>query len=163
NNTLTTTYTERVSDLINNNCKEIPVDVQVSVALKDKEMGRKTLTVSANNSSLAEFTGFDLQLGFSKGRVHIDSNDPLKVDDDFLFSLERREKLRVLVVDTGKAKQSLYLRQAYTSSPDLPFEVTIIPVSAITPEEVAKHEVLVINDVPRLPDKVRDKMDELRR
>src|SRR5207247_10949546 len=163
NNTLTTTYTERVSDLINNNCKEIPVDVQVSVALKDKEMGRKTLTVSANSSALAEFTGFDLQLGFSKGRVHIDSNDPLKVDDDFLFALERREKLKLLIVDAGKAKQSLYLRQAYTSSPDLPFEVSVLPSFGVTPEEVTNHEVVVINDVPRLPDKVRDRLDDLRK
>src|SRR5207247_9841310 len=156
NNTLTTTYTERVSDLINNNCKEIPVDVQVSVALKDKEMGRKTLTVSANSSALAEFTGFDLQLGFSKGRVHIDSNDPLKVDDDFLFALERREKLKLLTVGAGKAKQSQYLRQAYTPSPDLPFEVSVLPASALTPEQASNPEVGVIHDVPRPPGMVPD-------
>jgi hypothetical protein len=35
--------------------------------------------------------------------------------------------------------------------------------SAVTPEEVAKHEVIIINDAPRLPDKVREKMDELRK
>ena len=159
----TRTYTGRVIARIHNYRKDIPVDVQVSVALNDKEMGRKTLTVSANSSALAEFTGFDLQLGFSKGRVHIDSNDPLKLDDDFLFALERREKLKLLIVDAGKAKQSLYLRQAYTSSPDLPFEVSVLPASALTPEEVSNHEVVVINDVPRLPDKVRDRLDELRK
>ena len=103
----TRTYTGRVIARIHNYRKDIPVDVPVTVSLNDKEMGRKTLTVSANSSALAGFTGFDLQLGFSKGRVHIDSKDPLKVDDDFLFSLERREKLRVLIVDAGKAKQSL--------------------------------------------------------
>src|SRR5215510_5119736 len=159
----TRTYTGRVIARIHNYRKDIPVDVQVSVSLNDKEMGRKKLTVSANSSALAEFTGFDLQLGFSKGRVHIDSNDPLKVDDDFLFALERREKLKLLIVDAGKAKQSLYLRQAYTSSPDLPFEVSVLPASALTPEEVSNHEVVVINDVPRLPDKVRDRLDELRK
>src|SRR5207249_7843483 len=156
-------YSGRMIARIHNYRKDIPVDIDVIVSLNDKEMARKKVTVSANSSALAEFTGFDLQLGFSKGRVHIDSNDPLKVDDDFLFSLERREKLRVLVVDTGKAKQSLYLRQAFTSSPDLPFEVAVVPVSSLTPEEVAKHEVVVINDVPRLPDKVRDRLDELRK
>src|SRR5439155_13162609 len=122
----------------------------------------KNLTVTANTVDLAEFTSYDLQLGFSNGRVHIDSNDPLKVDDDFLFALERREKLKLLIVDAGKAKQSLYLRQAYTSSPDLPFEVSVLPASAVTPEEVTNHEVVVINDVPRLPDKVRDRVDDLR-
>src|SRR5438876_9221492 len=159
----TRTYSGRVIARIHNYRRDIPVDVQVSVALNDKEMGRKTLTVSANSSALAEFTGFDLQLGFSKGRVHIDSNDPLKVDDDFLFALERREKLKLLILDAGKAKQSLYLRQAYTSSPDLPFEVSVLNASALTPEEVSNHEVVVINDVPRLPDKLRDRLDDLRK
>jgi hypothetical protein len=133
------------------------------VSLNDKEVNRKNVTISANSSALAEFTGFDLQLGFAKGRVRIEHEDPLKVDNDFLFVIERREKLNVLVVDAGRAKQSLYLRQALTSTQDLPFEVTTITASAVTPEELAKHEVVIINDVPRLPDKVRDKMDELRK
>src|SRR5207244_9165052 len=30
-------------------------------------------------------------------------------------------------------------------------------------EEVSSHEVVVINDVPRLPDKVRDRLDEVRK
>jgi len=159
----TRTFTGRVIARIHNYRKDIPVDVQVTVSLNDKEVDRKKLTISANSTALAEFTGFDLQLGFSEGRIHIDPNDPLKVDDDFLFSLQRREKLKLLIVDTGKPKQSLYLRQAYTSSPDLPFDVTIVPFSSITPEELAKYEVVVINDVPRLPDKAREKLDDLRR
>ena len=110
----------------------------VSVTLNDKEIDRKNVTVSANSSALAEFTGFDLPLGFSKGRVHVEADDALKLDNDFLFAIERREKMNVLVVDAGKPKQSLYLRQAYTSTPDLPFEVTVMISSAVTPEEIAK-------------------------
>jgi hypothetical protein len=45
----------------------------------------------------------------------------------------------------------------------LPFEVTVMTASAVTPEEVAKPEVVIVNDVPRLPEKVREKMDELRK
>jgi hypothetical protein len=159
----TRTYAGRLVARIRNYGKDKPIEVPVSVTLNDKEVGRKNVTISANSSALAEFTGFDLQLGFAKGRVRIEHEDPLMVDNDFLFVIERREKLNVLVVDAGRAKQSLYLRQALTSTPDLPFEVTTITTSAITPEELAKHEVVIINDVPRLPDKVRDKMDELRK
>ncbi len=157
------TYTGRLIARVHNYGKDKPIEVPVTVTLNDKEVGRKTLTVSANSTAIAEFTGFDLPLGFSKGRVRIEGNDPLKVDNEFLFVIERREKLNVLVVDTGKPKQSLYLRQAYTSTAELPFEVTTMPASAITPDEIAKHEVVIINDVPRLPDKVREKMDELRK
>ena len=41
--------------------------------------------------------------------------------------------------------------------------MAVINASAITPEEIGKHEVVIINDVPRLPDNVREKMDELRK
>jgi Mg-chelatase subunit ChlD len=159
----TRTYMGRLVARIHNYDKQKPAEVPVSVTLNDKEVGRKQVTISANSTAVVEFTGFDLPLGFSKGRVRIDASDPLKVDNEFLFSIERREKLKVLVADAGKPKQSLYLRQAYTSTAELPFEVTTMAASAVTPEEVAKHEVIIINDAPRLPDKVREKMDELRK
>jgi hypothetical protein len=157
------TYTGQLIARIHNYAKDKPVEVPVSVSLNDKEVARKTVTVSANSTAVAEFTGFDLQLGFSKGRVKIEGADPLMVDNEFLFVIERREKLNVLVVDAGKPKQSLYLQRAYTSTSELPFEVTTVPASAVTPDEIAKHEVVIINDVPRLPDKVLPKMDELRK
>src|SRR5438093_7133450 len=138
----TRTYSGRLIARVHNYSKDRPVEVPLSVTLNDKEVGRKPVTVSANSTALAEFTGFDLPLGFSKGRVRIDAQDPLKVDNEFLFVIERREKLKVLVVDAGKPKQSLYLRQAYTSTAELPFEVTIVTGSAVTPEEVGKHEVV---------------------
>src|SRR5215831_4292224 len=159
----TRTYNGRLVARIHNYNKDKAVDVPVSVSLNDKEVGRKTVTISANSTVVAEFTGFDLPLGFLKGRVRIESDDPLKVDNDFLFVIERREKLKVVVVDAAKPKQSLYLRQAYTSTAELPYEVTVITASAVTPEDIGKHEVVIINDVSRLPDKVPAKMDELRK
>ena len=157
------TYTGRLIVRVHNYSKDKPIEVPVSVSLNDKEVARKNVTISANSTALAEFTGFDLQVGVSKGRVRVEAEDPLKIDNEFLFAIDRREKLSILVVDGGKAKQSLYLRQAFTSAPDLEFAVNIMNVQAVTPEEIAKHEVVVVNDVPRLPDKVRDKMDELRK
>src|SRR5215470_10776711 len=159
----TRTYTGRLVARIHNYNKDKAGDAPISVSLNDKEVGRKTVTISANSTAVAEFTGFDLPLGFLKGRVRVEADDPLKIDNDFLFVIERREKLKVLVVDAGKSKQSLYLRQAYTSSADLPFEVNTTAASAVTPEDIGNHEVVIINDVPRLADKVRDKMDELRK
>jgi hypothetical protein len=157
------TYSGQLIARIHNYNKDKPTEVPVSVSLNDKEIQRKTVTVSANSTAVAEFTGFDLPIGFSKGRVRVEGADPLMVDNDFLFVIERREKLNVLVVDSGKPKQSVYLRQAYTSTTELPFEVTTIPATSVTPDEIAKHEVVIINDVQRLPDKVLPKMDELRK
>jgi hypothetical protein len=156
-------YNGRLIARIHNYDKVKPIEVPVTVALNDKQIDRKMVAVPPNSTALAEFTGFDLPLGFSKGRVRIETEDPLKIDNEFLFAIERREKLKVLLVDAGKAKQSVYLRQAYTSTSDLPFEVTPMIATAVTPDVISKHEVVIINDVPRLPDGVRQKMDEMRK
>ena len=113
------TYTGRVTARIHNHRKNQPVTVPISVSINDKEAGRKTVMVAANGTTLAEFTGFDLPIGFSKGRVRIEADDPLKLDNDFLFALGRREKLSVLVVDAGRARQS-FAAARNASSPDLP-------------------------------------------
>jgi Mg-chelatase subunit ChlD len=156
-------YGGRVIARIHNHRKDQAVNVPVAVRVNDREAGRKTLNVPANSTALAEFTGFDLPLGFSKAAVKAESDDPLQVDNEFLFTLDRREKLKVLIVDSGRQGQSLYLRQAYTSSADVPFEVQIAAVQSVTPEELGNHQVVVVNDVARLSDRLRDRLDELRK
>lgn len=156
-------YAGHVIARIHNHRKDQSADIPVSVSINEKEAARKNVSLPPNSTTLAEFTGFDLPLGFSKGRVRIETEDPLKVDNDFLFALERREKLNVLVIDAGRARQSFFLRQAYTSSADLPYAVSVVQLQNVTGDEIAKHEVVVVNDVPRLPDKIRDRLDELRK
>src|SRR5215472_12965905 len=70
------TYNGRVIARIHNYSKDKPVVVPVVVSLDDKEVGRKQVTVSANSTALAEFTGFDLRLGFLKCLVKVDADDP---------------------------------------------------------------------------------------
>src|SRR5689334_20578715 len=54
----TRTYNGRIIARIHNYSKDKPVVVPVVVTLDDKEVGRKQVTVSANATSVAEFTGF---------------------------------------------------------------------------------------------------------
>jgi hypothetical protein len=141
--TFTRTYTGRVIARVHNYRKDQPVAVPVSLALNDKEVERKSVTIPPASTALAEFTGFDLPLGYSKGRVRIEQKDPLDVDNEFLFSLNRREKLKLLVVDSGKTNQSLYLRQVYSSSVELSFDMKRISVDSLTPEELGSQTLLL--------------------
>src|SRR6516165_2229792 len=68
----TRTYNARVIARVHNYSKDKPIVVPVIVTLDDKEVGRKQVTVSANSTSVAEFTGIDLKLGFLKGEVKLD-------------------------------------------------------------------------------------------
>jgi hypothetical protein len=156
-------YAGRVIASIHNYRKDQPVVVPVSVSIGGTEAGRKMVTVSANATAIAEFTGFDLPLGFSKGVVKVDADDSLPLDNQFSFALNRREKLVVLIIDTGKARQSLYLRQALTSSEDLPFNIRVMSADSVTPDDITKSEVVVANDIPKVSEAVRKTMNEKRK
>src|SRR5262249_47794141 len=80
-----------------------------------------------------------------------------------LFTIERREKLNVLILDAGRPKQSFLLKTAFTARPDLPFNVTVNTASAASPADIAAQDVLILNDVPRLSDAARDRMVEARK
>ncbi len=155
-------YTGQVMARINNNRLADPVTVPVAISINDREVGRKTVTIPADSSTLVEFSGFDLPLGYSRGLVRIDAEDPLMVDNEFLFAVQRREKLRLLIVDAGRPQQSFFLQQAFTSAPDLPFDVTTIRVNNLTPDQLQNYEVVILNDVPRLSAPIKTSLNEMR-
>ena len=43
------------------------------------------------------------------------ADDPLPQDNEFLFGIERREKLNVLILDAGRPRQSFHLKAALTA------------------------------------------------
>ena len=84
----------------------------------------------------------------------------LKLSDRYAKQDGRRP--RILVAKMGQDGHDRGAKVIASGFADLGFDVDIGPLFQ-TPEEVARHEVVVINDVPRLPDKVREKLDDLRK
>jgi len=158
------TFGGRVVARIHNYRKDQPVTVPVSLAVNDKDVGGKhSVTIPANSTALAEFTGFDLPIGPTKGKLKIEAVDPLMVDNEFLFSMVRLERLKVLILDAGKSRQSFYLKSAFASSTELPMEVTVANADSVRAEDLTMYSIVLINDVPRLSDRVRDRLTELRK
>jgi len=157
------TYSGRIVARIHNYRRDKDVTVPVALFLNDKEEARKSVLVPASGTALAEFGGFDLALGFAKGKIKIMADDPLPQDNEFLFGIQRREKLNVLILDSGRPRQSFHLKAAFTAAPDLPFNVKVGNASAVTPEELAAQDIVIFNDVQRLSDPVRDRAVETRR
>jgi hypothetical protein len=161
--TFTRTYTGRIVARVRNYKKVEAPNVPVTLRINGKEVQRRTLTLPPNSSSLAEFSNFDLTVGLSRAAINIEAEDPLREDNEFDLSLEHREKLKVLIIDNGRKEESFQLRTALTASETLPFLVASVPAGQITPAELAKHQVIIVNDVPRLNDAVWKRMDELRK
>ena len=158
----TRTYTGQVMARLNNHNLADPATVPVAIAIDGREVERRTVTIPAESSELVEFTGFELPLGYSKGRVWIDQDDELNADNEFLFVLHRRDKLGVLLIDGGRSRQSYFLEQALTSAPDLPFAVDTVRAANLSPQRLDDYEVVVVNDAPRLDDDLKAALDERR-
>lgn len=158
------TYNGRIVARIHNYNPDKEISVPVTLTINDKEVAKKTVVVPASGTALAEFAGgFDLDLGFAKGKVRIQMDDPLPLDNEFLFSIERREKLNVLILDSGRPRQSFHLKTAFSATSDLPFSVKVGNASAVTVEELGSQDIVIFNDVPRLSDAVRDRMVQARK
>ena len=159
------TYGGQLMARINNHRLVDPARVRVALEINGRVVETKDANVPADASMLVEFTGFDLPLGYSRGRIQIVDEDLLMRDNEFLFVVLRREKLRVLVLDAGRPEQSFFLEQAFASDPDLPelpFAVEIRRANSLTASELEGFEVVIINDVPQFSDAVKSKLDELR-
>lgn len=161
--TFSRTYAGRVVARISNHRTDQPAAIPVALFLNDREQDRKVVNVPPRSSALAEFSGFELPIGFTRGKLKIDLTDPLLVDNELLFVLERREKLKVLILNNGRPRQSFFLEQAFTSSPELPFDVRTMAASAATPDEVARHEIVIVDDVPRLTEAVASRLAQTRK
>jgi hypothetical protein len=158
------TYNGRIVARIHNYNPDKEVSVPVSLTINDKEVAKKTVVVPASGASLAEFAGgFELDLGFAKGKVKILMDDPLPLDNEYLFGIERREKLNVLILDSGQPRQSFHLKTAFSATSDLPFSVKVGNASAVTVEELGSQDIVIFNDVPRLSDAARDRMVQARK
>ena len=157
------TFEGQLMARVNNHDLARPATVSVVLEIDDRVVDRRDVAIPADSSVLAEFTGFDLPMGYSRGRVEIEDADQLASDNAFRFVILRRDRLRVLIADAGRSEQSFFLEQAFNSAPDLPFEIEIRQANSVTPAELENFEVIIINDVPQLSDAVTDKLDELRR
>jgi hypothetical protein len=163
----TRTFGGHVRARIHNYRKDQSVTVPVSLSINGKEVGsRQTKTIPPNSTELAEFTGFDLQGGASKGKVKIEADDPLLVDNEFLFSIERREKLKVLLLDDGRRdtlgrRQSFYLQGVFAASTELPMEVSLANANDLHADDLPMYDIVVINDVTRLSDAIRNRLIDL--
>jgi hypothetical protein len=158
------TFGGRVVARVHNYRKDQPVTVPVSLEINEKAVGGKqNVTIPANSTALAEFTGFDLPIGATKGKLKVETADPLPVDNEFLFSMVRLEKLKVLIMDAGRSRQSFYLKSAFASSTDLPMDITVATADSVRVEDLPLYSIVLINDVPKLSDRVRDRLTELRK
>lgn len=139
-----------------------PATVSVALEIEGRVVESREVTVAPLTSILVDFTGFELPMGYAEGRVVIEDEDALMADNAWSFVIQRRDRMDLLLVDAGTRDQSLFLQTAFGSDPNFPFTVERVRYDAVSAARIAQARVVVINDVPRLSDALRNALNEAR-
>ncbi|MSV34543.1 MAG: VWA domain-containing protein [Bryobacterales bacterium] len=124
----------------------------VTLVLNGRELQSKSVDVPANGRAQVEFAGLDAPYGFSKGEVHIDAADALAGDDRFIFSVERGDPRKVLLIDDGRRPRAeLYLSAALDASGDGGFQLEPMRAAVATGANLANYAFAILNDVSNVP------------
>jgi len=122
------------------------VSKNVSLVLNNKVLQTKSIDVPIGGRAHVEFLSLDAPYGFSHGEIRIDGSDPLPADDHFYFAVERADPRKVLFVDDGRRRGSLYYRAALEASGDAAFQLEVVRPDVAANQDLAHYGYIVLND-----------------
>lgn len=123
----------------------------VVLEVNGQPAGRQTVQVPASGRAKVEFNGLDLPHGFSKCSVSLMEGDGLKLDDRYLFAIERSDPLRVVFLYGDRAARSaLYFRDALDAATAGAY--TVESYSSGVPANLDHAAFLVVSDTGSFDD-----------
>ncbi|MEO8027071.1 MAG: BatA domain-containing protein, partial [Bryobacteraceae bacterium] len=124
----------------------------VSLVLNGKPLATKTVDVPAGGRATAEFLGIDAPYGFNKGEVTVDGNDALAADDRFLFSSERGDPRKALLIHDGRqARSAVYVRAAIDASSEAAFQIESLTDDQAANADLSKFAWILLADLAAPP------------
>jgi len=124
----------------------------VSLVVNGKTLATRSASVPASGRATVEFDSLDVPYGFSRCEVTIDSADTLPADDRFLFSAERSDPRRVLLVhEENDSRSPLYYGSALNSAAEGVFTLESRTPDQASGAQPSQYAFVVLSDVPSLP------------
>ncbi len=141
-------YADKLAARLANFSDEARDNVQVEFQLNDHTVEKRQVKIAARDSTLVEFTDFNLNEGVNRGVIEI-SDTSFPVDNRFYFTLHREVQGQALVIESaGRGRsESLFLRNALTTGENLPFALTIKTPASVNPGDLPGYKVIILNDV----------------
>jgi Aerotolerance regulator N-terminal/von Willebrand factor type A domain len=127
------------------------VSRRIDLVLNSKVIASKQVSVPANGRAQAEFLGFDVPYGASRGEVRMESQDGLPADDSYPFSILRADPRPVLFLYAGgRSREAFYYKSALESSTSTGLVVQSAPAEQAANLDLSKYAYLVLSDVTDL-------------
>jgi hypothetical protein len=129
-------------------------NVTASLDIDGRQVDAKPITIPANGSSSVSFAQFTLADANVRGTVHA-GTDSLPQDNLFHFVLTPGRPVSVLVVgardEAERSDPSFYLTKALSVGNAPTFETEVTPAARVTPTNLDKRAVVILNDTPFPP------------
>ena len=130
-------------------------DMPVTLEIDGRTIETQPVGVAPNASSSVVFAPFTVGEANMKGTVRAGS-DQLPQDNAFDFVLTPGRPVDVLVVDSrdgrgGRVDASFYLTKALAIGTTPAFHADVVAPGQVTPAQLDRHAVVVLNDVPFPP------------
>jgi hypothetical protein len=124
----------------------------VSLMLNERVVESKSVEIPKNGRASVEFVSMEVPFGRNKGKVVLNSGDPLPNDDVFYFSVERSDPRHALFVhETGNDRGLLYFKAALEASGQDAFVIDPAAVEQTTNVSPSKYAFVVLSDVGAIP------------
>ena len=124
----------------------------VSLVVNGKTIATRSVAVPAGGRASVEFQSLDVPYGFSRCEVRIDSADPLRADDGYMFAVGRFDPQRVLLVhDASDSRSPVYFASALAAAAASAFAVDSVSVERAANTQLSPYAFVVLSDVSSLP------------
>lgn len=129
-----------------------PVAAAVKLEIGGKLVQEKQLLLDRDGSQEVEFEPFNQPPGVSTGRVELAfSDDPLALDNAFNFVLEQHRAQKLLLLQEGRGRSSLYLSKALGGSLDSPFAIDLQDIGSNSSFDLNPYSAVLVNNVSAIP------------
>lgn len=139
-----------------NNSDEEQIDLSINLSVNGSNPGPKRISIPANSFVDDKINFTDRQSGIRSGKLQI-STSQLFFDDEFYFSYEIKEEVKILLV-TGTGDNTVNISQLYGL--DDYYNCQTTPISSVSQNDFKGKELIVLQNVDEIPSGVKDLLDE---
>jgi Aerotolerance regulator N-terminal len=141
---------------IYNNTEEEQIDLPVKLSIEGGSSSPKNINIPPNSFVDDKITFTDRKSGIRAGLLSI-STSQLFFDDEFHFTYEIKEEVKILLVN-GKNDKTINIEQLY--SLDDYYNCTTSSIASISQEDFKGKELIVFQNVNSIPSGVKNLLDE---
>ena len=131
-------------------------DLPVNLSINGSNPGPKRISVAANSFVDEKITFTDREPGTRTGKLSVSSSQ-LFFDDEFHFSYEIKEEVRILLI-IGKDDRTVNIEQLYGL--DAYYNCLSTTIGAVSQDDFKGKELIVLQNVNNIPSGIKDLLDE---